>query len=60
LRLRGVQGRHDLPGRAGHRDLAFIAGEPVAQLDGAVGPAAADHHDPRHTEKFGVLEFDPG
>ena len=51
--------RGDLGGRAVDGDLARLAAEPVAQLDDSVGPAAADHHDPRHPEQLGVLELHP-
>ena len=52
--------RGDVCGRVGDRDFPRLAGEPVAQLHHAVGPATTDHHDPRHTEQLGVLELDTG
>ena len=42
------------------RDVLPLAGGPVADLDDAVGQAAADRHDRRDADQLGVLELHAG
>ena len=53
------QCRGNISDRGADRDIAGLAGEPVPQFGGSIGPAAAEHHDPGHAEQFGIFELHP-
>ena len=42
------------------RDLGDVPGEPVPQLDGAVGETTSDDHQQRDAEQLGILELHAG